>query len=275
MLGYTESLLDGKYLADFYENETKFIYEEYEGEFLDNQYLIIRDFSGKVIAKYVWRDNRFIRLGRDNTPRVITARNVHQELAMEMLDQEFIKIKVLGGVGGAGKDFLMVNKAMELIRKGRFKKLVYVRNNIEVRHTNSLGALPGCEYDKMLPWLMPLADQLPGGVYELENLIQQDRLDIIHLGNIRGRDIKDSILYSTEAENLTRGHLKLLMTRVAEGSVLWLNGDTAQRDSAVFEKSEGLEHMVQKLSGQRMFGYVNLPTSERSEVARLAALLDD
>lgn len=77
-----------------------------------------------------------------------------------------------------------------------------------------------------------------------------------------------------ESENLTKEHIQLLMGRVDEGSELWIDGDVKQRDKAVFEKSRGLETMIERLAGNPYFGYVHLIKSERSKVAALADLLD-
>ena len=64
------------------------------------------------------------------------------------------------------------------------------------------------------------------------------------------------------------------MGRVDEGSQLWMDGDIKQRDKVAFEKSQGLELMIDRLKGNKLFGYVHLVKSERSEVARLCDLLD-
>jgi PhoH-like ATPase len=65
------------------------------------------------------------------------------------------------------------------------------------------------------------------------------------------------------------------MGRIDEGSQLWLDGDTKQRDRQIFEKSAGLEKLIEKLAGNKLFAHVHLEKSERSEVAALADLLDD
>ena len=44
----------------------------------------------------------------------------------------------------------------------------------------------------------------------------------------------------SEAENLTKQHVQLLIGRVGEGSNLWLDGDFKQVDSKVFENNNGL-----------------------------------
>jgi predicted ribonuclease YlaK len=53
-----------------------------------------------------------------------------------------------------------------------------------------------------------------------------------------------------------------------------LDGDTKQRDRAIFDQSAGLERLVERLKGNKLFAYIHLEKSERSEVAALADLLD-
>jgi PhoH-like ATPase len=64
------------------------------------------------------------------------------------------------------------------------------------------------------------------------------------------------------------------MGRVDEGSALWIDGDVRQRDRVAFEKSKGLETMIERLKGEPLFGYVHLVKSERSATARLADKLN-
>jgi PhoH-like ATPase len=78
----------------------------------------------------------------------------------------------------------------------------------------------------------------------------------------------------SEAENLTKQHIQLLIGRVGEGSNLWFDGDFKQVDSKVFENNNGLNIAIEKLNGHPLFGYVHLEKSERSETAAMADLLD-
>ena len=81
-------------------------------------------------------------------------------------------------------------------------------------------------------------------------------------------------LRASEAEHLTRDHVQLLLGRVAEGSVLILEGDCRQIDKQAFVKDNGLHAVIECLKGNRLFGYVHLKESVRSETAKLADLLD-
>lgn len=191
------------------------------------------------------------------------------------LHDQNIRVKLITGRFGSGKSMSMIAQAVEALDKGIVDKVVYVRNNITVRDTAELGFLPGGEVDKLLPYLMQFADHV-GGKEALIRMISEEKLEPIHLGYLRGRDIRNSIIYVTEAQNLTADHIKLLLGRVGEGSYLYLDGDFhAQIDRSVFERSPGLKRMIEVLAGNKLFGYVNLVKSERSEVSALADLLDE
>ena len=167
----------------------------------------------------------------------------------------------------------MVVNALQLLYENKFDRIVWVRNNISVKDTKDLGALPGTELEKLLPFVMPLADHV-GGIDGIEMLMHQGKLEVQHLGFIRGRDIKNSIIICSEAENLTKQHVQLLIGRVGEGSNLWLDGDFKQTDLKVFEENSGLNIAIDRLKGHHLFGYVHLEKSERSETSALADLLD-
>ena len=94
------------------------------------------------------------------------------------------------------------------------------------------------------------------------------------LGFLRGRSIKNSIIICSEAENLTREHLQLIIARVDEGSKLLIDADCRQRDRLVFEKSKGIETMIDRLKDERLFSWVHLIKSERSATAALADLMN-
>ncbi len=199
--------------------------------------------------------------------------NSQQKLAFDLLQDQDITIKLLLGVYGSGKDFLMINHALDLIEKGKYDKIVWVRNNVEVKNSKPIGFLPGDPNAKILPFAGPLFDNL-GGEVGLERAIADGIVELQHLGFMRGRSWDRSIIYSSEAENLTKEHIQLLIGRVGKDSALWLNGDLRQIDEPVFEHNSGIAKVVERLVGQERFGMVYLPTTERSETARMADLLD-
>ena len=166
-----------------------------------------------------------------------------------------------------------MSNSLKLIEDEKYDKLLYIRNAIGVKDANEIGYLPGSKDEKLQPYAALLADHL-GGPTGLEMQILAGHIEIEHLGYMRGRDIKNTIIYCSEAENLTKEHVQLLIGRVGVGSTLWMNGDFKQTDSPLFRMNNGLLSSVQKLAGHEKFGYVQLQTTERSETAAMADLLD-
>lgn len=264
-------------------NDDKYIqlYHDVNFNILDcftNQYVLVKDEDGKLVDRLKWNGNKYDHLSYKQINNTYTGKvkplNPQQELAFDMLQSKDTTIKVLTGRFGSGKTFLMISMALQLINDGKFDKLIWVRNNQEVKDTKALGALPGEALDKLLPFAMPIADHV-GGIDGLELLIKQDKVNIEHLGWIRGRSFSNAIVMCSEAENLTKQHVQLLIGRIGKGSNLWLDGDFKQIDSKVFEDNNGLRVAIEKLKGHHLFGYVNLEKSERSETAALADLLDE
>lgn len=270
--GYFDILPSEEDYAKLYENPTDNILKCYT-----NQYVLIKDITENIVDKFKWDGEKYAKLSykqiNNDYSGKIKPKNIQQELAFDMLQDKKTTVKVLTGRFGSGKTYLMVTTALQLVKDGKFDKIVWIRNNQEVKDTKALGALPGEAISKLLPFAMPLADHC-GGVNGLEYLISQDKVNIEHLGWVRGRDFKNSIIMCSEAENLTKQHVQLLIGRVGEGSNLWLDGDFKQVDAKAFEENSGLYAAIDKLKGNRLFGYVNLEKTERSETAALADLLD-
>lgn len=272
--GYVEVTLEDDKLASFYNN--KELYAELY-MLKENQYFLIKDSSGEIVDRYCYQDGKmrqvfFRAIGGSFTGK-IKPRNPQQVCLFDMLNDNTSKIKLVTGRFGSGKTLAMTNAALEMIERGKIERIVWVRNNVSVKDAPEIGFLPGTEIDKLLPYVMPLADHA-GGEEGIRKMLESGTLEVIPLGHLRGRSLRNSIVFCTECENLTRQHIQLLMGRIDEGSQLWLDGDLKQRDRDIFEKSAGLERMVERLAGNKLFAHIHLEKSERSEVAALADLLD-
>lgn len=203
---------------------------------------------------------------------IIYPRNEEQVCAFDMIKDSTKPIKLITGRWGSGKTMILVTAALEALQLGKFDKIVWLRNNIDVKDTKDLGALPGEVIDKLLPFLGPFIDH--AGENSVRTMIQKGTLCVEPLQTIRGRNFKNTLIMCSEAENLTKEHIQLIIARAAEGSEVWLDGDNRQRDKVTFEKSRGLETLIERLQGEELFGYVHLVKSERSKVAEMADLLD-
>ena len=270
--GYKTVRLDDPLVPSLYTEKDKNWFD-----LLENQYLLIVDENGISVDRYKWQDGKhkdvYKKPVASQQMDKVKPKNPEQAFALDMLLDDTTTVKVVTGVYGSGKTFLGVCAAYQMMQAGKFDKIMWIRNNIELKDTNSIGALPGTYTKKLEVWAMPLADHL-GGKDVLESQMMLGKIEVEHLGFLRGRDIKNSVIFCSEAEHLTRDHVKLLLGRVSEGSILILDGDIRQVDKRVFEQDNGLAAAINCLKGNRLFGYVHLKESVRSETAKLADLLD-
>jgi PhoH-like ATPase len=270
--GFQEITSDDERLPTFYSDLTNNVFDCRQ-----NEHIIVYDADGVAKDFYRWDGTKYVLVGykviKNDYTGNVRPRNPQQRLAIDMLYNQDITVKILVGKFGTGKDYLMSSVALDLVMQGKFDKIMWVRNNVEVKNSKPLGFLPGDAFDKLLPFAMPLADHV-GGRDGLERLISNQQIEVEHLGFIRGRDIKNTIIMCSEAENMTKEHIQLLLGRVGEGSALWLNGDYKQTDHKVFTENNGLMIAVDRLKGHPKFGFVKLVKTERSETAAMADLLD-
>lgn len=244
----------------------------------ENEYLILMDENGNAVDYYCFRNNKLEHVNfpiiNTSTTGRIKPLDPYQYCAIDLLQQKDVPIKLIRGVYGSGKDYLMFNQALSLIEKGKFDKLVFIRPNVTLANVPQIGHLPNGIEEK-LGWTMaPLYDKI-GGEEGIKQLEQQGVFEMVPLLFIRGRSFENSLVYVTEAQNIDSCIAKVLLSRIGKGSELWLNGDNhSQTDSHIFEKDNGFQLMIERLSGNHLFGYVYLPITHRSEVANLSNLLD-
>ena len=165
-LGYREVCLSDEDMAAFYGGQL-------EDNFgcLTNEYLLLKNVNDELCDQVRWTGEQFVKVPfKQINSRFfgkVKPRNIQQQLALDMLYNQDITVKFLAGKFGTGKDYLMSSAAIDLVEKGKYNKIVWVRNNIEVKNSKPIGHLPGDYNDKLLPFAMPLADHL-GGVDGLE-----------------------------------------------------------------------------------------------------------
>jgi PhoH-like ATPase len=265
--GIHESILTDEELANFYSGSLHF-------DLLQNQYLILKNEKGDIVDKYKNENGKLVKVKyksiENKLMNKIKARNSHQEILLDLLDSHPPVMCVIGKVG-SGKSFISTAYALQEIDKGKYNKLVIIRNNLNVADVESIGAIPGDTLDKLKPFLAFISDIISD--YGLELLLNQNKIEMVYLGTIRGRSLSDSFILVSECQNLTTNLVKTILSRVGENSVIVFDGDLDQIDKKVFEKDNGLVSMIESLKGHKLFGVCELVDIERSEVAKLAALI--
>lgn len=255
------------------DEDMAFFYENLQSNTLGlktNQYTILYSPDGVMVDKIKWNGDKNISvtyktINNDWFSKVKPV-NDEQELAFDLLQDKSTTIKLITGKMGSGKTFLTTCHCLNQLKTNKVDKIIYLRNNVGLRDVPDMGALPGEALDKLIGFAMPLADAL-GGKEGLLSLISFNKIEIVPLAHIRGRDFKNACIMVSEAENLTKEHMQLLIGRVGENSTLYLDGDVNQTDKSIFDKSNGIVEIVNRLSGNKLFGYVELQKTERSKTA--------
>lgn len=219
----------------------------------------------------MYRPLKYKELKIDFLGQTIRPLNIEQKMAFDLLQNPDIPVKLLTGVPGSGKDFLMFLHAWDLVKRGKKDKIIFIRNLVPFKDAPEIGFLEG-SLQKKIEWgLGPIASVL--GEEGLKMAEDEGVIEAVNLGFIRGMSWDNVILYVSEGQNITGGGYKLLVSRCGKGSELWINGDTLQTDGKKFESNNGIERLLGSLSGNKLFGTVKMLKTERSNIAELASLI--
>ena len=160
----------------------------------------------------------------------ILPRNRNQETyVLKLLDES--KSIVFGiGPAGTGKTLLAVQVAVKMFKEGKVDKIIVTRPAVSV--DEDLGFLPGTLEEKMAPWTRPIFDVLKEyfNAAEITGMIQEGIIEISPLAYMRGRTFKNSYILADEMQNATPNQMKMLLTRLGEGSMMAVTGDLNQAD---------------------------------------------
>lgn len=132
------------------------------------------------------------------------------------------KCVVALGSAGTGKTLLTCKYIAENIKD--IDQVVLTRPNVGVEG-KELGFLPGTLNKKLDPWLAPIFQYLKEFGVKGDNKIERQALYLI-----RGMSYNNSFIYVDECQNMTEAELKALLTRIGEGSKIFLTGDPSQSD---------------------------------------------
>lgn len=243
----------------------------YQGLDLDelyaNQYLVTKDekvlkFNGKEITHL-------------SIPEIkgFKHKNIHQMMALDLLHDKSTPAKVLTGTAGTGKTRLAVQYGLYLLGNGDIRKIFITRNPATVGQ--EIGYLPGEKSDKINFITQPILDNLEDGEFGLNRMIQKDEIEFDSPGFLQGRDLRNMLVIVDESQMMNRELIKMLGSRIGEGSQIVFVGDYEQAfDKRYRGENNGLLHMIDSLKGNALFGTVELQDSVRGPVAEMFAKMD-
>lgn len=143
------------------------------------------------------------------------------------------------GCAGSGKTHCAISLALQSIKQGHHKKLIFVRPLVEAGE--KVGFLPGELNEKVQPYLGPLnhilskvAFNIPKGIVEIQTL-----------AFMRGLTFDDCVIVADESQNMSTSQLKLLLTRMGKNCKVLVCGDQDQSD--IHGRGDDLLDVAEKL----------------------------
>lgn len=241
-----------------------------------------------------------------------TAKNVQQQMAIDLLLDDNVQLVTLLGPAGTGKTFLaLVAGLFKVAYEHIYRKLLVTRPVVALG--SDIGYLPGDLQEKLHYWMQPVHDNLDfifsqmvrGSEMQLhlddrkekrrrqfndqnhqngqrnnkqphnvESLVQKGILSLEAITYMRGRSIPYQFMFIDEVQNLTHHEVKSIVSRAGVGTKVILAGDPYQIDSPYLDfSSNGLTVTAEKMKDQPIAGSVFLDRSERSELAKIAATI--
>ena len=188
----------------------------------------LRMLSDKNNSKTVSVKNNLIEQKFETWKKTIVPKSLGQKSYFEALNNYELVFGL--GPAGTGKSYLAVAKGIHMLKKGLVEKIILTRPAVEAGER--LGFLPGDLKEKVDPYLRPIYDAL----YEMmpsdrvEKKIQSGEIEIAPIAFMRGRTFRNSFVIVDEAQNTTSVQMKMVLTRIGQGSRMVINGDLSQVD---------------------------------------------
>jgi phosphate starvation-inducible PhoH-like protein len=163
-----------------------------------------------------------------------------QKQFLEIALSENSKVVFLAGPAGTSKTYMSVYAAINLLGKNTNKEIIYVRSIAESAE-KGLGSLPGEADHKFEPFVTPLWEKIDEMVSE-EHAVWLKKSELLSakpINYLRGASWADKLIVADEAQNFSYKELVTLITRIGEGSKMFICGDFMQADI----KSSGFKQM--------------------------------
>ena len=157
-------------------------------------------------------------------------KNLNQENYLLKLNNEQKMIIFAIGPAGTGKTMLAVQWAIDQLKYGSTTKIIITRPAVSVDEQH--GFLPGDLQQKMEPWTKPIMDVFAENynAREITNMITEGVIETSPLAYMRGRTFKNAVIIADEMQNATPSQMKMLLTRLGQGSKMIVTGDLQQAD---------------------------------------------
>jgi predicted ribonuclease YlaK len=252
-------------ISSFYEDV-----ENKEIELLTNQYVILKE-EGTKDKVLRWDGRGLVTVNVPHYAKALKAKNSLQLAALDIMFNPNIPIKVICGQYGSGKTFLAVKASKLMLDEGKAEKMLLVRNPVPADGID-IGALPGDKNDKVGSYFKPMLQYLDTDfdMFDPENEKKGQAVECEIVSFMKGISVDHTIMIVDEAEDLNLKLLKMVGTRIGDGSSVVFTGDYKQSE-ARYRADNGLSLFIEKCKGNPLVGIIVLEEDVRSEASKVFA----
>ena len=177
------------------------------------------------------------------------------------------QIVVVTGRAGSGKSLVCAQAALDFLKKKQIQCIYNTRAAVEVG--KSLGYLPGELSQKFDPYMEALVENLNKcctNKSEVQELIAKEQVKAMPVQFIRGKTVED-ILIVEEAQNLTKGEMLAILTRLGKTGKIVINGDNEQSDIKTADgQINGLTYAIELSKKITEIKWIKLKENHRSDL---------
>jgi len=161
---------------------------------------------------------------------IYVPKTLNQQKYVDFIENRNISIVIGVGPAGSGKTLFACNNAIKELKSGIVDRIIITRPIFSV--DEELGFLPGSLESKMNPWTRPVFDVLSDfySVSQINSMVNNGIIEISPLAFMRGRTFKRSFIIADEMQNSSPKQMKMLLTRLGDGSRMVITGDLKQSD---------------------------------------------
>lgn len=187
--------------------------------------------------------------------------NEEQKQAKQLIIDN--QIVIVTGRAGSGKSLVCAQAALDFLMKKQCNHIYVTRATIEVG--GSLGFLPGDLEDKFNPYLEAFQENLEKCYdrVKIQELVKGKKVVAYPVQFIRGKTI-DDILVVEEAQNLSKGEMLAILTRLGKTGKIIINGDNEQKD--IKESYTGLSYAIDISKKIEGIEWIKLKANHRSDL---------
>jgi len=204
------------------------------------------------------------------TPQNSTLKNLKVEFKFKNQTQkrfanqiEEREIVMCAGPPGTGKTYIACAQALKLFKNDPRYKKIYILKSVTTLKDEEIGFLKGTMEEKMEPFVYSFIHNFEkiSSHQVISQLRETKVIEVMPIAYTRGINFDDCIVLIDECQNLTKDHLKTLVTRIGYNCKMVLLGDTGQIDRKIKSES-GFAYTMRKLSNCDEVGIIDFQEEE-------------